>query len=136
PAFCAVSDTSFQHGTNASGSGLAYTGIIAGGAVGNAVIHAGSLGDITCNQAPISGNITNAGSTGNPALGNFDTSDFKNSGSEVCPDTITVANHVNFTSQGLPWGTTFSWLDNDNDSSATPNATVVLSNVSIFVELD
>ena len=124
--------TSFEHGNNASGSGISYTGIFAGGAVGNAVIDVPGLGTITCSQAPISGNITDAGS-GASALGNVATSDFKTSGSEVCPDSVSLADHVNFTSQGLPWPAIFNWLDDDIDG--TPNGAVSLSNVSILAEL-
>jgi hypothetical protein len=127
-----ASATFLQNGANATGTGANYTGAVTGSAVGNAVFNT-AFGAITCNQAPLSGTITDAGSASTQALGNFASADFKNSGAEACPDVIPTVDHENFFAQGVPWGVSFEWIDNHTDG--TPNATALLSNVGIMAEL-
>ncbi len=117
-------------------AGVPYTGAITGSAVGNAVFTTG-LGTITCNEAPLSGTITNSGATATPATGQVTAADFTNNGNQACPDTLDVGGgfptHENFTAN-VPWAASIDWIS--DNTAGTPNGTITLSGVTILAELD
>ena len=116
-------------------TGVPYTGSFSGGLLGNAVF-TNSFGTITCNVSTPSGQITNTGSTGNPALGSLTDIDWKmNTGPNApCDDTILPTNHVDNQAVGLPWAMRFDWLS-DNTSGA-PNGTVTFTGWTITATFD
>ncbi len=117
--------------------GTAYTGAFSATNVGNAVFST-SIGNVTCNQASLSGNIASAGSTGNPATGTVTASEFTNSNASACPDTIDIGGgaptHEDFVQQGLPWTTSIDWVSDSQSGSL--NGTVLLSGVTILADFD
>jgi Ca2+-binding RTX toxin-like protein len=113
-------------------SGDPYTGTLAGALSGNAVFTT-DVGTITCNQSAFSGDVTGAGSPGNPAIADVDSIDWENNGSEACPSGLAFT-HQDFTAGGLPWSVEIDWLS-DNTAGA-PNGVATLSGVSVAVAID
>jgi hypothetical protein len=111
-------------------NGQAYTGVLNTNLVGGVLLET-DIGNVTCNQSPITAQITNAGSPGAPAAGSISAIDFRNNNNHFCPDTFALVTHEDFEAT-VPWGISVSWLS-DNTSGAR-NGTLTLTNAVMLVE--
>jgi hypothetical protein len=111
-------------------TGQPFTGALNGGLSPstNAVFNFSSNSSITCPHSPLFGEITDAGSTGGPAIGAISAIDWKgSSASEACPSTIENAAHTNFAQLDLPWAGSAEWLS--DDTTGARNGTFTFSGV-------
>jgi hypothetical protein len=118
-------------------SGRPYTGELDGVLTGNAVFSS-TVGNVTCNQSPLTGEITDSGSLGTPAAGTIDAIDWTNNGNQACPDTIDFGfvnpSHQNFLALGLPWSIRADWLS--DNTTGTRNGTLTFSGFRFTADFD
>jgi len=115
-------------------NGQPYTGVWSGSLAGNAVFSS-SQGSVTCTRSSPRGQITNAGSTGNPATGSISSIDWDTSISdETCSTAIFGATHKDFVALSLPWNGSAEWLS--DNTSGTPNGTFTFSDMGLRADFD